>query len=106
MKPACGQFYNLFHPFDPLSSRIEPLIMPEFSQLPPVNVPRYQKFPLGDGLGNDVTSWISKRKDIFSEKKTDEEKKKAERQESGASSSSCLSWEMFRGPVSKELREG
>lgn len=48
-KPACNQVYNLFHPFDPSACRIEPLIMHQFGQIPAVSVPRYHRFPLGDG---------------------------------------------------------
>ncbi|KAJ7309764.1 hypothetical protein JRQ81_007830 [Phrynocephalus forsythii] len=41
--------YNLFHPADPSASRLEPLLEKKFHILPPFNVPRYQRFPLGDG---------------------------------------------------------
>uniref|UniRef100_A0A4W5JMV5 DDHD domain-containing protein n=1 Tax=Hucho hucho TaxID=62062 RepID=A0A4W5JMV5_9TELE len=47
--PACQQVYNLFHPADPSASRLEPLLEKRFHQLPPFCVPRYQRFPLGDG---------------------------------------------------------
>ncbi|XP_078083236.1 membrane-associated phosphatidylinositol transfer protein 2 isoform X2 [Mustelus asterias] len=49
VRPACQQVYNLFHPADPSSSRLEPLLERKFHLLPPFNVPRYQRFPLGDG---------------------------------------------------------
>lgn len=48
-RPALQQVYNLFHPSDPIASRLEPLISAKFSILPPVNIPRYQKYPLGTG---------------------------------------------------------
>lgn len=48
-RPSVQQVYNLFHPTDPVSARIEPLLSARFSMLPPVNVSRYQKYPLGDG---------------------------------------------------------
>lgn len=58
MRPACSQVYSLFHCADPSASRLEPLLEPKFHLVPPVSVPRYQRFPLGDGqsllLG---TSW-------------------------------------------------
>lgn len=41
--------YNLFHPTDPIASRIEPLLSARFSMLAPVNIPRYAKYPLGNG---------------------------------------------------------
>nr|XP_020658424.1 membrane-associated phosphatidylinositol transfer protein 2 isoform X5 [Pogona vitticeps] len=49
LRPACQQVYNLFHPADPSASRLEPLLEKKFHILPPFNVPRYQRFPLGDG---------------------------------------------------------
>ncbi|CAB1439825.1 unnamed protein product [Pleuronectes platessa] len=50
LRPACQQVHNLFHPADPSASRIEPLLDKRFYLLPPLSVPRYQRFPLGDGL--------------------------------------------------------
>ncbi|XP_029137443.2 membrane-associated phosphatidylinositol transfer protein 2-like [Labrus bergylta] len=50
LRPACQQVYNLFHPADPSASRLEPLLDKRFHMLPPCSVPRYQRFPLGDGL--------------------------------------------------------
>ncbi|XP_038843779.1 membrane-associated phosphatidylinositol transfer protein 2-like [Salvelinus namaycush] len=49
LRPACQQLYNMFHPADPSASRLEPLLEKRFHQLPPFCVPRYQRFPLGDG---------------------------------------------------------
>ncbi|CAN9513190.1 unnamed protein product [Ophioblennius macclurei] len=49
LRPACQQVYNLFHPADPSASRLEPLLERKFHLLPPFSVPRYQRFPLGDG---------------------------------------------------------
>ncbi|XP_036835703.1 membrane-associated phosphatidylinositol transfer protein 2 isoform X6 [Oncorhynchus mykiss] len=49
LRPACQQVYNLFHPADPSASRLEPLLEKKFHLLPPFNVPRYTRFPLGDG---------------------------------------------------------
>uniref|UniRef100_A0A3Q2XER3 Phosphatidylinositol transfer protein, membrane-associated 2 n=2 Tax=Hippocampus comes TaxID=109280 RepID=A0A3Q2XER3_HIPCM len=49
LRPACRQVYNLFHPADPSASRLEPLLDKRFHLLPPFCVPRYQRFPLGDG---------------------------------------------------------
>lgn len=45
----CNQIYNMFHPTDPVASRLEPLLSARFSLLPPVNVARYTKYPLGNG---------------------------------------------------------
>ncbi|XP_077354232.1 membrane-associated phosphatidylinositol transfer protein 2 isoform X2 [Festucalex cinctus] len=49
LRPACQQVHNLFHPADPSASRLEPLLDKRFHLLPPLSVPRYQRFPLGDG---------------------------------------------------------
>ncbi|XP_023579083.1 membrane-associated phosphatidylinositol transfer protein 3 isoform X2 [Octodon degus] len=49
MRPACSQVYSFFHCADPSASRLEPLLEPRFHLVPPVSVPRYQRFPLGDG---------------------------------------------------------
>ncbi|XP_068100548.1 membrane-associated phosphatidylinositol transfer protein 2 isoform X5 [Hyperolius riggenbachi] len=49
LRPGCQQVYNLFHPADPSASRVEPLLEKKFHLLPPFSVPRYQRFPLGDG---------------------------------------------------------
>ncbi|XP_057620526.1 membrane-associated phosphatidylinositol transfer protein 2 isoform X5 [Chionomys nivalis] len=49
LRPACQQVYNLFHPADPSASRLEPLLERRFHTLPPFNIPRYQRYPLGDG---------------------------------------------------------
>uniref|UniRef100_A0A8C6PY84 Phosphatidylinositol transfer protein membrane associated 2 n=1 Tax=Nothobranchius furzeri TaxID=105023 RepID=A0A8C6PY84_NOTFU len=49
LRPACQQVYNLFHPPDPSASRLEPLLERKFHLFPPFSVPRYQRFPLGDG---------------------------------------------------------
>lgn len=39
----------MFHPTDPTASRLEPLLSARFSMLAPVNIPRYAKYPLGNG---------------------------------------------------------
>uniref|UniRef100_A0A8D1WR66 Membrane-associated phosphatidylinositol transfer protein 3 n=1 Tax=Sus scrofa TaxID=9823 RepID=A0A8D1WR66_PIG len=49
IRPACSQVYSFFHCADPSASRLEPLLEPKFHLVPPVSVPRYQRFPLGDG---------------------------------------------------------
>ncbi|XP_024891488.1 protein retinal degeneration B isoform X2 [Temnothorax curvispinosus] len=48
-KPLVNQMYNLFHPTDPMAARLEPLISARFSLITPVNIARYQKYPLGNG---------------------------------------------------------
>ncbi|XP_028851443.1 membrane-associated phosphatidylinositol transfer protein 2-like isoform X5 [Denticeps clupeoides] len=66
-RPACQQVYNLFHPADPSASRLEPLLEKKFHLLPPISVPRYQRFPLGDGNSALLVAarwWGSKRLDF------------------------------------------
>lgn len=64
-KPACDQVYNLFHPFDPSASRIEPLISPQFAQIPAVSVPRYHRFPLGDGQSHLLNKVFTDNPELF-----------------------------------------
>uniref|UniRef100_A0A8C1U5Z0 Membrane-associated phosphatidylinositol transfer protein 3 n=1 Tax=Cyprinus carpio TaxID=7962 RepID=A0A8C1U5Z0_CYPCA len=52
LRPACSQIFNLFYPSDPSASRLEPLLHSQFHKLPPFPVPRYQRYPLGDGRSN------------------------------------------------------
>ncbi|XP_038229050.1 membrane-associated phosphatidylinositol transfer protein 2 isoform X13 [Dermochelys coriacea] len=66
LRPACQQVYNLFHPADPSASRLEPLLEKRFHVLPPFNIPRYQRFPLGDGSSALLVAarwWGTKRID-------------------------------------------
>lgn len=69
LRPACQQVYNLFHPADPSASRLEPLLERKFYLLPPFNIPRYQRFPLGDGnsavLGKSLWIHISCLKRLY-----------------------------------------
>ncbi|KAM4763161.1 membrane-associated phosphatidylinositol transfer protein 2 isoform 5-T10 [Cyanocitta cristata] len=66
LRPACQQVYNLFHPADPSASRLEPLLERKFYLLPPFSIPRYQRFPLGDGNSAVLVAakwWGTKRID-------------------------------------------
>lgn len=64
-RPACQQVYNLFHPTDPLAVRVEPLISARFSLLPPIIIPRYTKYPLGDGLPTHLLECIQSNGSVF-----------------------------------------
>ncbi|XP_051777531.1 membrane-associated phosphatidylinositol transfer protein 2 isoform X9 [Erpetoichthys calabaricus] len=67
LRPACQQVYNLFHPADPSACRLEPLLEKKFHLVPPFNVPRYQRFPLGDGNSALLVAarwWGTKRIDF------------------------------------------
>uniref|UniRef100_A0A670K9M2 Phosphatidylinositol transfer protein membrane associated 2 n=1 Tax=Podarcis muralis TaxID=64176 RepID=A0A670K9M2_PODMU len=67
LRPACQQVYNLFHPADPSASRLEPLLEKKFHILPPFNVPRYQRFPLGDGNSALLADVVQSHGGIFME---------------------------------------
>lgn len=43
------QLFNLYYPLDPCGARIEPVLNPQLSVLPPRDVLKYQRYPLGDG---------------------------------------------------------
>lgn len=57
-KPACSQLYNIFYASDPAAVRMEPLIQDKFKFIAPMKVPRYQKFPLGDGQSIHVGEYL------------------------------------------------
>ncbi|XP_062869720.1 membrane-associated phosphatidylinositol transfer protein 2 isoform X3 [Trichomycterus rosablanca] len=67
LRPACQQVYNLFHPADPSASRLEPLLEKKFHLLAPFSVPRYQRFPLGDGNSALLADVIQSHGGLFIE---------------------------------------
>ncbi|XP_062999830.1 membrane-associated phosphatidylinositol transfer protein 2 isoform X5 [Elgaria multicarinata webbii] len=67
LRPACQQVYNLFHPADPSASRLEPLLEKKFHLLPPLSVPRYQRFPLGDGSSALLADVVPSHGGVFVE---------------------------------------
>ncbi|XP_062410803.1 phospholipase DDHD2 [Sardina pilchardus] len=53
--PTCKSFYNVYHPYDPVAYRIEPLVLAGGVELPPVQIPHYKgrkrmHLELKDGL--------------------------------------------------------
>ncbi|CAM8911658.1 unnamed protein product [Rhodiola kirilowii] len=40
--PACRRIFNIFHPFDPVAYRLEPLVCKEYSNLRPVLIPYHK----------------------------------------------------------------
>ncbi|KAK6361398.1 hypothetical protein TWF730_005130 [Orbilia blumenaviensis] len=60
--PLCGQLYNIFHPTDPISYRMEPLVTKAMSEIKPQNLPYTKKTLLGNqlaglsGIGHSITS--------------------------------------------------
>ncbi|XP_058805045.1 protein retinal degeneration B isoform X2 [Phymastichus coffea] len=66
-RPCVNQVYNLFHPTDPVAARLEPLISARFSLLPPVNVARYQNYPLGNGQPYHLLETIQTNPQFFTD---------------------------------------
>ncbi|NWQ81282.1 PITM1 protein, partial [Columbina picui] len=65
LRPACEQIYNLFHAADPCASRLEPLLAKAFHAVPPLSVPRYQKYPLGDGTSSLLADALQMHSALF-----------------------------------------
>lgn len=63
--PCCSQMYNLFHLTDPVAIRIEPLLCKQFTTIEPCMIPRYSKFPLGDGSNISLDHFIVKYGHLF-----------------------------------------
>ncbi|KAI9842581.1 MAG: hypothetical protein M1838_003068 [Thelocarpon superellum] len=53
--PKCGQLFNIFHPTDPISYRIEPLISPAMAPLKPQPLPYTKKGIFGAPMGQGLT---------------------------------------------------
>uniref|UniRef100_A0A8C6GRZ4 Phosphatidylinositol transfer protein, membrane-associated 2 n=1 Tax=Mus spicilegus TaxID=10103 RepID=A0A8C6GRZ4_MUSSI len=67
LRPACQQVYNLFHPADPSASRLEPLLERRFHSLPPFSIPRYQRYPLGDGCSTLLVETVQRNPELVLE---------------------------------------
>lgn len=40
--PTCEYFFNIFHPYDPVAYRVEPLVNPELANTNPVLIPHHK----------------------------------------------------------------
>ncbi|XP_030237825.1 membrane-associated phosphatidylinositol transfer protein 3 [Gadus morhua] len=67
LHPACSQVFNLFYPSDPSAARLEPLLQALFHRLPPLAVPRYQRYPLGDGRSALIADSVNGSPEVFLE---------------------------------------
>ncbi|XP_066057749.1 membrane-associated phosphatidylinositol transfer protein 3 [Chamaea fasciata] len=67
VRPACSQVYSFFHSADPSACRLEPLLEKRFHLLPPFNVPRYQRYPLGDGRSHQLGDALHNHSGLFLE---------------------------------------
>ena len=52
---------------DPLGARLEPLLSARFANTRPVSVPRYQRYPLGDGKSSSLSDFVQNNPQLFSE---------------------------------------
>ncbi|PNS16105.1 hypothetical protein CAC42_4506 [Sphaceloma murrayae] len=53
--PKCKQVFNIFHPTDPISYRIEPLVSPAMSTLKPQPLPYTKRGIFGANMGQGLT---------------------------------------------------
>ncbi|NXN95341.1 PITM3 protein, partial [Rhinopomastus cyanomelas] len=67
VRPACSQLYSFFHSADPSACRLEPLLEKRFHLLPPFSVPRYQRYPLGDGRSHQLGDALHNHSAVFLE---------------------------------------
>lgn len=68
--PCCSQMYNLFHLTDPVAVRVEPLLCKQFALIEPCTIPRFSKFPLGDGSNLSLDHFIVKHNHLFEQNNT------------------------------------
>lgn len=54
-RPKCSQIFNIFHPTDPISYRIEPLISPAMASLKPQPLPYTKRGIFGAPVGQGLT---------------------------------------------------
>lgn len=52
---------------DPLAARLEPLLSARFAHTRPVSVPRYQRYPLGDGKSTNLADFVQNNPQLFQE---------------------------------------
>ncbi|CAI5445087.1 unnamed protein product [Caenorhabditis angaria] len=54
------QLFNLYYPLDPCGARIEPVLNSQLAYHQPHAVPKYQRYPLGDGKSQHYDSTIDR----------------------------------------------
>jgi len=65
-RPGVSQgVFNMFHPSHPVVARLEPLLVPACHQVPPVNIPRYGMFPLGDAAKLSLADLVQSNHALF-----------------------------------------
>ncbi|VEL11617.1 unnamed protein product [Protopolystoma xenopodis] len=63
---ACEQAYNIFHLNDPFAFRVEPLLEPKFVQIPPIHIPQFSRYPLGDARSLSLVETFLQKATLFS----------------------------------------
>ena len=58
-------FYNVFYAADPLAYRIEPLLEEKLAKVPPILIPRFRTYPMGDGTSIKVADSLMKYMGLF-----------------------------------------
>ena len=58
-------FYNVFYGADPLAYRIEPLLEERLAKVPPILIPRFRTYPMGDGTSIKVADSLMKHMGLF-----------------------------------------
>ena len=58
-------FYNVFYAADPLAYRIEPLLEERLARIPPISIPRFRTYPMGDGTSIKVKNSLTKHAGLF-----------------------------------------
>ena len=58
-------FYNVFYAADPLAYRIEPLLEEKLAKVPPILIPRFRTYPMGDGTSIKVTDSLMEHVGLF-----------------------------------------
>ncbi|KAL2094201.1 hypothetical protein ACEWY4_008920 [Coilia grayii] len=84
LQPACSQLFNLFYPSDPSASRLEPLLHPRLRQLSPFAVPRYHRYPLGDGRSTLIADTVLRHRRLSVALEADPPQGRAAADEAGA----------------------
>jgi len=69
-RPHCQGIYNCFHLMDPLAARLEPLLSARFANTRPVTVPRYHRYPLGDGKSTNLSDFVLNNPQLFTDSTT------------------------------------
>lgn len=111
VSPKCRNLYNIFHPCDPVGYRIEPLVLPDFAKLKPVEVPfalegiNTQIKGLAD-IGEDIQDRITKAASWFSKSKKDTAAVSVEEKASNENALGDIITTLIKSDSEKPQKEG